>query len=150
MAAHRHLVKPLAANDGQRHGVFLVKDVNGAEGPAVDLQRLAVQLGGEAVALVVGVGLDDVGTLQVLLNEGLHPFARDDVGAILLARVQFHAHAALNHFVHLLVGHDQALGTQVAGEIDHCLVTRALVIGDILVAVGAGYRFLFHVILVFL
>ena len=150
VAAHRHLVKPLSAHDRQRHGVLLVKDIHGAEGPAVHLQRLAVQFGGVTVALIVGVGLDDGGTLQVLLHQSLDPSTRDDVGAMLLARVQLHCYAALDHLVDLLIGHDQSLGTQVAGEIDHRLVAGALVIGDILVAVNAGYGFLFHVVVVLL
>jgi hypothetical protein len=50
----------------------------------------------------------------------------------------------------LFIGHNQAFGTQVAGEIDHGLVACALIVGHILVAVGAGYGFLFHVVFVFL
>ena len=62
MAAHAHPGEPFAPSHGQRDGVFLVEDVDRCEGPSVYFQRLAVLTGGVTVALVVGVGLDDVGT----------------------------------------------------------------------------------------
>ena len=96
---------------------------------SVHLQRLAVQVGGVAVALIVGVGLDDAGAFQVFLHERFDPLAGDDVGTVLFAGVQFHAHASFNRLVDLLIGHDKAFGAQVAGEVHDCFVTGALVVG---------------------
>ena len=117
--ADGHLLEPLAALHGKQRGAVLVHDVDGAEGPAVHLERLSVRFGGVAVTFVVGVGFDDVRAFQVFLHQGFHPFAGDDVGAVLLAGVKFHAHAAFNLAVHLLVGLDEALSGKIAGEIDN-------------------------------
>ena len=65
-------------------------------------------LGGIAVALVIGIGLDYVGTFQVLLHQGFHPFAGDDVRAVLLAGVELHSHAAFDLAIHLLISLDEA------------------------------------------
>ena len=93
---------------------------------------------GVAVTIVIGVSLDDVGIFQVFLHQCLHPFARNDVRAVLLAGVQFYAHAPRNLSVHLLVSLYESLCREVAGEIHHRLVTRALIVRHISVAVAAG------------
>ena len=92
-------------------------------------------LGGVAVTHVVGVGLDDVGIGEVLLQQGLHPLARDDVGAVLLAGVELDAHAAGNVAADLLVGQDEAFGREVAGEIYGGVFAAALVVGEVLAPV---------------
>ena len=150
VAAHGHAVEPLAATYGEGCGVLLVEDVDGAERPAVHLQRTAVLLGGVAVALIVRVGLDDAGVGQVFLKEGLDPVAGNDVGAVLLAGVQLHAGASPDVSADLLVGRDESLGREATGEVDYGLVARAGVVGDVKVAVGAradggrGVDFLCH------
>ena len=142
MAAHAHPGEPFAPSHGQRDGVFLVEDVDRCESPSVYFQRLAVLRGGVAVALVVGVGLNDVGTFEVFGHQCFHPFARDDVGAVFLAGVQFQGHLACDVAVHLLVCHDKAVRREVAGEIDHGGVAGALAHGHIFVATSAGSGFL--------
>ncbi len=138
VAAHGHLIKPLAPPDGEHGGALLVQNVHGAEGPAVDLKGLAVLLGGVAVPVVIGVGLYDGAAGQLLLHQGLHPGAGDDVGAVLLAGVDLHGHVSGENAAHPAENVDQALGGQVPGEIDHGRVPRALVKGDIAVAAAAG------------
>ena len=95
-------------------------------------------LGGVAVAFVVGVRFDNVCVGQVLRDEFLHPGGRDDVRAVLLAGVQFHTDAAANVCRHLLVGVDQALRVELAGEVDDGFVACPLFIGHVLVPVHAG------------
>ena len=124
--AYGHLLEPLAAVNGQKGRALGIHDVHGAEGPAIHLQCLAMLLGGVAVTLVIGVGLDYVGALQVLLHQGFHPFAGDDVGAVLLARVELDAHAAFDLAIDLFIGLDQALGGEIAGKIDHGLAVVLL------------------------
>ena len=138
MASHGHLVEPLAADDRQRKGVFLVDDVHRAEGPAIDLDGFSVGLRGVAVALVVGVRLDDRRFRQVLLDQGFHPFARDDVRAVLLAGVELDAHAALDVAAHFLIRGDESLGREITGEIDHGFLAIPLVVRDILVSILDG------------
>ena len=124
--ADGHLLEPLAAVYRQKGRALGIHDVHGAEGPAVHLQCLAMLLGSVAVAFVIGIGLDYVGALQVLLHQGFDPFAGDDVGAVLLARVKLDAHAAFNLAIDLFIGLDQALGGQIAGKIDHGLAVSLL------------------------
>ena len=138
--AHRHLLEPLSALDRQHCGALGIHDIDGAERPSVHLQRLAVLVGGVAVALIVGVGLHDGGILQVLLHQRLHPFARQDVGTVLLAGMQFHGHLALDVLVHFLVSRNQSFSTEVAGEIDYGFIARTLIIVHILAAIGIARR----------
>ena len=138
--AHRHLLEPLSALDRQHRGALGIHDIDGAERPSVHLQRLAMLVGSVAVALVVGVGLHDGGILQVLLHQRLHPFARQDVGSVLLAGVQFHGHLALDVLVHFLVSRNQSFGTEVASEIDNGFIARTLIIVHILAAIGIARR----------
>ena len=140
VAPHRHAVKPLAAphRDGER--VLLVHDIHGAERPSVHLQRAPVLLGGVAVALIVRVGLHDGGLGQVLLHQLLHPCGRDDVGAVLLAGVQFHRRVALDAGAHLLVGSDEAFRAQVARKVNNGFVACALFVRHILVTILPRHR----------
>ena len=68
MAAHAHTGEPLATHDRQGNGVLFVEDVDGCEGPAVHLDGLAMLFSRVAVTLVIGIGFDDAGTLQVLCH----------------------------------------------------------------------------------
>lgn len=111
-------------------------DVGGGEDADVGGDGLAVLLGGVAVALVVGVGLDDAGLGEVLLDQLADPFARDDVGAVGLAGVELYADLAADVAVDLGVCRAQSLGREVAGEVDDGLVAGALCGSDVAVAVG--------------
>ena len=139
MAAHRHAVEPLAAPNGQGQGVLLIHDVHGTEGPSVDLQSPAVLLSGVAVADIVGIGLDNSGVGDIFLNQLLHPGARDNVRAVLLAGMQFHGHTAHDVAAYCLVGLPQSLRAEVAGKINNRLVAGTLLIRHVLVAVLAGH-----------
>ena len=135
-----HLLKPLAALDRQRGHALGVGDVDGAEGPAVDLQRLAVLLGRVAAALVIGVGLDDRGLGQAGRQQLLDPGARNDVGALGLAGVQLHGHLPAEDRADLVVDFLQSLLGQIARKEDDRALARALFIGDVAIAVLAGDR----------
>jgi len=65
---HGHLREPLAALHREHHGAVLVQDVHRAEGPAVDLQGLSVLFCCVAVAVVIGVGLQNGGLGQFRLD----------------------------------------------------------------------------------
>ena len=136
VVAHAHVLEPFAAGHGQKSRALLVHDVDGAEIPAVDGDGLAVLLGGVAVALVVGVGLDDAGLGEVLLEQLAHPRARDDVGAVGLAGVELDAGLAADVAVDLGVCLAEALCREVAGEVDDGLVTGAVGGRDVAIAVG--------------
>ena len=142
--AHVHLLKPLAALDGERGHAVLVGDVHRAEGPAVDGQGLAVLLGGVAAALIIGVGLDDGGFGQARSEQLLHPGAGDDVGSLSLAGVELDRHLAGQHRGDLVVDLFEPLLRQVAGEEHHGTLPRALFKGDVQVAPGPGNRLLFR------
>ena len=136
--AHGHVVEPLAAIHGQIHSALGVGDVHRAEGPAIDLQGLAVLFGGVAVALIEGVGLDDGSLRQVALHQLLHPLVGDDVRTVLLAGVQLDGYLAPDFAAYPRVESAQAPGGQVAGEIDDGFVAPALLIGHIALAAQAG------------
>ena len=140
VAADAHLLEPLAAVQRPHGGAVLVEDVHGAEVPAVDLQRLAVALGGVAVAVIVGVGLHYDAAGDVLLDELLHPGAWDDVGPVGLAGVQLYRHLAREDAADALKGLDEAGGREVSGEKHDGLGAAALGIRDIVVPAGAGNR----------
>ena len=137
VVAHGHGLEPLATLHGDRHHALFVHDVDGAEGPAVDFQGLTVLLGRVAVALVVGVGLDDVGIGEVLLHQGFDPFARNDVGAVLFTGVELDAHAAGNLAIDFLVGLDKTFGGKVAGKVNNGFLSGTLVVGKVLAPVGS-------------
>ena len=134
MAAHRHLFEPFASVDRERRGTLFVDDVHGAECPIVHLERLAMQLRSVSVAFVIGVCLDDVGQGQTFCHQGLHPFAWNDVRAVLLTRVKFYTHMSANVLTYLLVGFDESFGREVAGELYDGLVACPLLVRHILVA----------------
>ena len=75
--AHAHFGEPLAAGDRQHHGAVGVQNVHRGKGPAVDLQGLPVLLGGVAVALVEGVGLDKDGNYVITAAAGMNWFANE-------------------------------------------------------------------------
>lgn len=135
VAAYRHLVEPFSSLYGQCEGIFFVDDIDGAKSPAVYLQGLSVLFGSVAVALVVGVGLNDMGLGQLIFNQLFYPFPRDDVRPVGFARVQFHAYAPGHVGAHLFVGFDKTFGAEVASEVDYRLIACAAFVGHILVAV---------------
>ena len=92
--AHGHLREPLSAFHRQKRGAVLVQDVHRGEGPAVHFQSLPVVFRGVAVAVVVGVGLDDGSLRETLRDQLLHPGAGDDVRSLGFAGVELDAHAA--------------------------------------------------------
>ena len=75
-----------------------VHDVNGAEGPAVDLQCFQMALSCIAVALIERVGFYD-GAVRDLLLQCFDQLARQNVGAVLFAGVQLYSNLAVNAFV---------------------------------------------------
>ena len=72
-AATKEATKPFSALYRQHRGSVLVKDVNGAEGPAVDCQRFPVLLGRIATSVIIGVRLRDNGLRQTIADESLYP-----------------------------------------------------------------------------
>lgn len=140
MAAHGHTGEPFTAADGKSDGILLIEDVNGTKVPAVDLQGLAVLLGGVTVADVVGVGLNDRCIREFFLDEGLNPIAGDDVRAVLLASMELDADTPGDVAGHLPVGIHEALGGELTGEVNDGLVAGTLVGGNVFVAVTAGGR----------
>ena len=93
MAAHRNFLEVLAAFNWQIHRSLSVHDVNRAEGPAVDFKGLEVILGGVAVAVIESVGLDNRALRDACL-QGLHHFARQDVGTVTLAGMELNGDLA--------------------------------------------------------
>ena len=136
--ADMHFLEPLAALDRQRSRTVRVGDVHRAEGPAVDLQGLAVVLGRIAAALVIGVGFDDRRLRKAGGEQLLHPGAREDVRALGLAGVQLHGHLAAEDGGDAVVDLLQTLLREVACKEYHGALPRAFVIGDVVVAVPAG------------
>ena len=93
MAAHRNFLEVLAAFNWQIHRSLSVHDVNRAEGPAVDFKGLEVILGGVAVAVIEGVRFDNRALRDACL-QGLHHFARQDVGTVTLAGMELNGDLA--------------------------------------------------------
>lgn len=122
----RHVGEVLTACDGQESRVFFVEDVNGAESPAVGLDGLTMVLGGVAIAAVVGVGLDDGGIGQIFVQKLLDPLARQDIRPVGLAGVELDGHLALDVVLHHLVGTDEALGVELASEVNNGTVVGLL------------------------
>ena len=108
--------EPLAALDRERHVSVLIHDVDGREGPAVRLQDFAVTRGRLAGARVKDVAFHDRGGNFRL--EGLHPFARNDVGAVGFTRVKFQGGAAGDVAVYELVELQKTGGGEVLREVD--------------------------------
>ena len=140
MGADRHVLEPFAAFDGQQCIAVLIHDVDFRErGPAVGLEGLAVVLGGQAVAVIERIGLDDGGAGQVLLQELLHPGARDDVRAVRLAGVELDGQFAVEAVRHFGIGFSQAFGRQVSREIDDRYIARAFFDRNIAFAARSGF-----------
>ncbi len=140
--AHMHFREPLTVFNRQRCYAVLIHDVHRAERPAVYLQGLAVLRGRVAVALVIGVGLNDVGFRQVVFDQRFHPRARDDVGAVRFAGVQLDAGLAGQAAAHAAENTAQAFRRQIPREVNDGFFPRALRIRDIVVTISAGNRFL--------
>ena len=141
VGTHKHPGEPFAALDGEGVCALLVHDIHRAEGPAVDLQRLPVLLGGVAVSRIIGVGLHDGGIMDRALHQGPHPVPGDDVGAVLLAGVQLHRDFSANGSVYPRVDLFQALRGQIPGEEDQALPAAAGRIGYIFFPVASRYDF---------
>lgn len=140
-------IKPFAASDRQLCHAVPIHNVDRAERPAIDLKRLSLLFGRVAVALVVGVRLDDMGILKLglLLMKRLDPVPRKDFRAMLLAGVELEPHFSVDVSVHLLIGTGKALSRKTAREVDDRLVACALLIGNINVAAWTGLGLCCHV-----
>lgn len=135
MSADRHLLKPFSSFDGEHRSAVFIEDVDGAESPAVDFERLAMLRGSVAVAVVVGVCLDDSGFGQIFRNQSPDPVVGDYVGAVLLAGVELHGCSAFDIASDLFESFYQTLGAELAGEINYRFVAGALFVRHILVSV---------------
>ena len=93
-AATKEATKPFPALYRQHRGSVLVKDVNGAEGPAVDCQRFPVLLGRMATSVIIGVRLRDNGLRQTIADESLYPRPGDDIRTVLFSGVQLDCNLA--------------------------------------------------------
>ena len=144
VVADTHKVEPLAAVHRQIEGPFVVYNVHRAEGPAVDFQCLQMALGGEPVAIVISVGLNYGGFGKSLLIKVFDPGAGDDIGAVLLSRVELDTDFAFEAGADAVVSLYQAGGAQVAGEIDDGLVSGTFCVGNVNISVDSGYNILFH------
>ena len=96
--AHGYFLEVLAAADRQINGSLCVHDINGAEGPAVDLQCFQMLFCGITVALIERVGFYD-GAVGDLLLQRFDQLARQNVGTVLFASVQLNGNLAVNAFV---------------------------------------------------
>ena len=114
--ADMDFLQPLAALDRQSHVAVFIHDVDGREGPAVRLQDFAVTRRRLTGTRVEDVAFHDRGGNFRL--EGLHPFARNDVGTVRFARVKLERGAAGDVAVHELVELQKARGGEVLREVD--------------------------------
>ena len=79
----------------RNHGGSLgIHDVHRSKRPTVDFDRIEVLSRRIAIARIVGVGLYDRGVFDVVGQQFLNPFARQNVGTALFAGVQLHRHLA--------------------------------------------------------
>ena len=79
----------------RNHGCSLgIHDVHRSKRPTVDFERIEVLYRRIAIARIVGVGLNDRGVFDVVSQQFLNPFARQNVGTALFAGVQLHRHLA--------------------------------------------------------
>ena len=140
--SHLHLGEPLAALDRQRRSSVRVHDVHRTEGPAVDLQGLPVLLGGVAAALIVGVGLHNGRTRQVLFNQLLDPRARDNVWSVRFAGVQLDGNLAGHIAADPAEDFAQALCRKISGKVNCRLFSRALLVRNVMVAACSWNWFL--------
>ena len=88
----------LTVADRKINGALCVHDINRAERPAVHLQRFQMLFCGITVALIERVGFYD-GAVGDLLLQRFDQLARQNVGAVLFAGVQFDSNLAVNAFV---------------------------------------------------
>ena len=139
--SHGHLGEPFAAGHGEVDRSVFVHDIHRAEGPSVYLQRFPVLLGGIAVSLVVRVCLHDGGLGEIILNQMLHPGPGDDVGAVLLAGVEFDGHFSSEGLADAPIDFFESLGGQVSGKIYGGCLSSSLREGNIVVSAGSRHRF---------
>lgn len=111
-----HFFEPLAALDRKRHVSVFIHDVDGREGPAVRLQDFAVARRRLTGTRVENVAFHDRGGNFRL--EGLHPFARNDVGTVRFARMELQGRAARDVAVDELVEFQKSRRAQVLREVD--------------------------------
>ena len=109
-------LEPLAALDRQRNVALFVHDVDGREGPAVRLEDLAVTGRRLTGTRIEDVALHDRGRHFRL--EGLHPFARNDVGTVRFPRMELQSRTALDVAVDELVEFQKPRRAQVLREVD--------------------------------
>ena len=113
-----HVFEPLSSLDGKECGAFIIGDVNGAEGPAVDFQCLTVFFGRVAVTFVEGVGFDDMGIRQVCFDQVFDPIPRDDVRSVRFAGVEFDGNFAFDRGADALVDFLQSFRGKVTREVN--------------------------------
>ena len=111
-----HFFEPLAALDRKRHVSVFIHDVDGREGPAVRLEDLAVTGRHLTGTRIEDVALHDRGGHFRL--EGLHPFARNDVGTVRFACMELQGRAARDVAVDELVEFQKSRRAQVLREVD--------------------------------
>ena len=145
--ADRHLFEPLAAFHRKHGRAFRVGNVHGREGPSVHLQRLFVLLGGIAVTLIIGVGLNDRGVRKPLLEQFPDKGTGNDVGAVLFACVELDRDPAFQNLTYFVEDPDQAFRGKVPGEIHDRTVSGSLVKRNILVSACSGFdNFICHMV----
>ena len=139
--AHIHLSEPLAALDRQLNIALGIDDVYGRESPTVDLQGFQVLLGGAAVTVVEGVGLDDGSTLQLLVFKQLcNPGAGNNIGAVLFAGVNLDTNLALENLTDALEDLLQTCRAQITGKENNGLFAVALIDRKINAAINSIFH----------
>ena len=96
--------------------------------------------GGITVALVIGIGFNDVGIRQIFPEQGFNPFPRDNVRSVLLPGMQLHSGMSLDVRTYLFICFDKSFSTKVTREIDDGLVAGTLFVRHILITVFPGNR----------
>ena len=138
----RHFFEPLAPLHGQSRRSLRVHDIHRTEGPAVHLQRLAVLLRREAIPVVVRVRLDDRRLGQLRPHQRLDPVARNDIGPVLLPRMELDSDLPDQLRAHALVDLLEPFRRQIAREIDDRLVPRPLFVRRATVSADSRNYFL--------
>ena len=95
-------------------------------------------VGGVSVTFVIGIRFNDSGIRKVFFKQGLHPFAGNDIGPVLLTGVEFYPNLSANITVHFLISGYQSFGRQITGKVNNRFFSVPLGVGDILVAILDG------------
>ena len=138
----RHFLEPLPTLHGQSRRSFRVHDIDGTKSPPVHLQRLAMLLRREAIPFVVRVRFDDRRLGQLRPHQRLDPVARNDIGPVLLPRVELDSDLPDHLRAHALVDLLEPFRRQIAREIDDRLVTRPLFVRRATVSADSRNYFL--------